>query len=292
LGYLNLPQRELFVPLASRRGKRIREELKVFAAEVGQYSGDIATELAEGLAPPVFDVARDFIDELRFCMRDAVPPAASPEARVQNLVSDWLRCKGVGSFMRAAGIWHDLVIAQRESVILEELAGPDRWRPLLDSPFHLGDRTVVELSDKAGLRDEGRAMHHCVAIYSTRCAAGTRVFSIRDSAGKRLSTLALAGCESGSDLRFVMEQLRGHGNADAGPGCIKVAKELARRVNSAGFAARRTEILDECRAHVDGGMAYEGICVKAALIEAGSRKEPVFRPLWDVLFSGDSMPLV
>lgn len=82
-----------------------------------------------------------------------------------------------------------------------------RWRPLCEAgPWcapNLGI-ALVELTCEWDLIDEGEAMRHCVADYAVDCAMGrSRVFSVRDATGQRLSTLEVIWDDDPTDPRKV-----------------------------------------------------------------------------------------
>lgn len=65
------------------------------------------------------------------------------------------------------------------------------WNSVLD-PFEVGDYQIIPLTNSRALRQEGRAMHHCVGGYDEMCANDqVRVFSIRDLMGNCLATMSL-----------------------------------------------------------------------------------------------------
>lgn len=75
----------------------------------------------------------------------------------------------------------------------------------------LGDYQVIPLTSSWALRQEGRAMRHCVGGYDEMCSNGrARVFSIRDLMGKRLATMSLVF----RDDYWHLEQVRGVANAE------------------------------------------------------------------------------
>ncbi|TAL63595.1 MAG: hypothetical protein EPN79_15675 [Burkholderiaceae bacterium] len=67
------------------------------------------------------------------------------------------------------------------------------WEPcLLSGPFKHGTLTVVELTSAGQLQEEGAQLSHCVADYEGLCVTGSsRIFSVRDSSGRPLSTIEL-----------------------------------------------------------------------------------------------------
>jgi len=111
--------------------------------------------------------------------------------------------------------------------------GPDRntdpksWEPLISEPVHLevGGKVwnFVELRSSEDLSEESDRMHHCVWTYDDKCARGlSRIFSIRDEQGQRVSTLELVRTHEKG--RWQVAQNRGEGNAAVSPECQEAAK--------------------------------------------------------------------
>lgn len=70
------------------------------------------------------------------------------------------------------------------------LAG--HWDPVIGGPVTLGDVVIHALASVDDLREEGFLMKHCIATYARICEEkGSRIFSLRDTAGERLSTLQI-----------------------------------------------------------------------------------------------------
>ena len=84
------------------------------------------------------------------------------------------------------------------------------WESALDT-CELGDYQIVPLTSSWALRQEGRAMRHCVGGYDEMCAQGrTRVFSIRDLMGNRVATMSLIF----RDDNWRLEQIKGYANEE------------------------------------------------------------------------------
>lgn len=84
------------------------------------------------------------------------------------------------------------------------------WDSALED-HELGDYQVIPLTSSWALRQEGRAMRHCVGGYDEICSKGrARVFSIRDLMGNRLATLSLVF----RDDYWHLEQVKGVENAE------------------------------------------------------------------------------
>lgn len=75
----------------------------------------------------------------------------------------------------------------------------------------LGDYRVIPLTSSWALRQEGRAIRHCVGGYDELCAKNrARVFSIRDLMEKRSATQSLVF----RDNYWHLEQVKGVENAE------------------------------------------------------------------------------
>jgi hypothetical protein len=84
------------------------------------------------------------------------------------------------------------------------------WESALGD-HELGGYQIIPLTNSRALRQEGRAMHHCVGGYDERCAHGrARVFSIRDLMGKRLATMSLVF----KNDYWQLEQIKGVANEE------------------------------------------------------------------------------
>lgn len=82
----------------------------------------------------------------------------------------------------------------------------------------VGDYQVIPLTSSWALRQEGRAMQHCVGGYDEMCAKGrVQVFSVRNLLGHRVATLSLIF----RDDYWHLEQIKGVANED-----VSIAEEL------------------------------------------------------------------
>lgn len=71
--------------------------------------------------------------------------------------------------------------------------------------------TVTEICTSAELEEEGRVMMHCAPMYASQCAAGkSKIYSVRDGEGRRVSTVELKRVVSGE---WKLEQHYGMRNA-------------------------------------------------------------------------------
>lgn len=164
----------------------------------------------------------DYVDGLR---RGQV--ASGPRATTLSL-----RGRTFASVMRDVAAWH---------LALGRSRGRGAWPRSRWQPYHVevaqadGRRVhwdLIELIDRAGLRHEGRAMHHCVASYGSSCAQGrASIWSLRhrvdtpESVGVARSWLTIQ-----VDPRTAtIVQVRGFANRRAhGPGAGLVRAWAAR----------------------------------------------------------------
>ena len=206
------------------------------------------------------DAAHDF---LRALVRDASHAFDLPDHKIRKAVGQWMSVHGLPSFIKACDEWHERV-SQAPKVLPTEPGLV--WTPLLTRPIQVGQRVVVELSDENALIVEGAAMRHCVGTFAEKCIrGGSRIFSIRDRAGNRCSTLELMPtCLSeevetatgdhmaarkphrNKDIVFQMGQHLAAKNTDPSELCSEAAKHVHALVNSYKYTATRIEITNEC----------------------------------------------
>jgi hypothetical protein len=105
------------------------------------------------------------------------------------------------------------------------LLQPLRWPSLLGET-QIGDWTVAPLADAWSLRQEAMRQHHCVDSYHPLCLEGSvRVFSVRNSKGRRAATLVIEY----EDGTWTAQGIRAACNKPVGPGMDGLAEEVARR---------------------------------------------------------------
>lgn len=82
--------------------------------------------------------------------------------------------------------------------------------------------TVQEICSWAELNEEGQAMGHCVLLYGPRCVAGeSRIFSLRDNKGRRVSTIELKRKCSGE---WALERHKGKRDVRPGAAATRVVE--------------------------------------------------------------------
>jgi hypothetical protein len=123
--------------------------------------------------------------------------------------------------------WHDAVVEC-------QAAGPGlvdgevlHW-PALLSELRTPARNLLELTSSDQLQEEGDQLEHCVGTWTSHCMFGrTHVFSIRDHAGRRCSTLALRlEPDARGGLRATIAEHRAFRNGTPSPECRAAAKAL------------------------------------------------------------------
>lgn len=66
------------------------------------------------------------------------------------------------------------------------------WSPVLAAPMTVDEHVVHELASGEALREDGYLMKHCIGGYAQLCEEkGSRIFSLRDADGRRLSTFQI-----------------------------------------------------------------------------------------------------
>jgi len=135
--------------------------------------------------------------------------------------------------IRHSEVWHRAMGLAPNPHIPDRNTGFQSWDPLIPEPVRLevGGKVwnFVELRSSEDLSEESDHMHHCVWTYDDKCARGlSRIFSVRDEQGQRISTLELA--RSHENGRWQIAQNRGEGNASVSSECHNAAKAFHRWV--------------------------------------------------------------
>ena len=128
--------------------------------------------------------------------------------------------------IRHSEVWHRGRELAPNPYILAMNTGSKSWEPLIPEPVQLeaGGKVwrFVELRSSKDLSEESDQMHHCVWTYDVKCARGlSRIFSIRDEQGQRISTLEMVPY---GKHRWKIAQNRGHSNASVSPECERAAE--------------------------------------------------------------------
>lgn len=86
------------------------------------------------------------------------------------------------------------------------------WQPMLTTPFHYKNHTMVALQSSAMLYAEGRALQHCIATHLRDCLVnGCQILSIRNAMGIPTSTVKFQLDDNG---RFSLNGHHGRRNAE------------------------------------------------------------------------------
>jgi hypothetical protein len=143
-------------------------------------------------------------------------------------LDQWLIEHGLWALLDASDRWHKH-IAREQSDDQQE----DReWQPICPEPLDFGMRIAMELSSVRALAEEGVALDHCVATVSRRCGgSGSRIFSLRDRAGNRKSTLQVNLCPGIGGACFVSAEHKARRNAPPEAECAIAARLLLDRLN-------------------------------------------------------------
>jgi hypothetical protein len=117
-----------------------------------------------------------------------------------------------------------------------------RWSSPL-ARYERDGRVAVALDSAIDLREEGRALRHCIASYAGECAAGEcLVYSVRDSSRRRLATVLLRS--SGTPGVWGFETVRGFANSVTGDELEVFSRWILAAVNE--VAAKRARTVDTC----------------------------------------------
>lgn len=98
------------------------------------------------------------------------------------------------TWMRAQREWHETLRARQDEFYAarRQQTRLESWESKL-THIESDDLVAVALTTGLALEEEGREMHHCVEGYQNKCLIGmSRIFSIRDKKGERVSTLEIA----------------------------------------------------------------------------------------------------
>lgn len=110
------------------------------------------------------------------------------------------------------------------------------WCTLIMQPYSASNGvTAHPLYTAAMLMEEGGAMSHCVGGYAYNCFKHRyHIFSLRDRAGQRLSTLTVQDYFDENGQRLIRDvQNKSYKNGTPSPAALAAAKEITARVNDA-----------------------------------------------------------
>ncbi len=182
--------------------------------------------------------AADAADFLRALLAGAiVEMPGRTDAACALWVMDW--CAGVSMhrLLALSEQWHMAAVQSIDEGYDENdgsVSGAQNWPAVLPYSWLFEDRTVVELTSSSDLLAEGRALQHCVAGYSYRCARmDSIIVSVRNAEGWPCSTAELYLTEQG----IVTGQHSAISNSAPEAECERAIAALVRSLNSANCAA-------------------------------------------------------
>jgi hypothetical protein len=112
-----------------------------------------------------------------------------------------------------------------------------RWSPLLDAPVEVDGHVFHDLATVDALREDGFLMKHCIGSYAQLCEEkGSRIFSVRDAEGRRISTLQVHFLKG---AWHVLQQ-RGKANTNPPASAQRAATAFAVRLNALEASRPRT----------------------------------------------------
>lgn len=187
---------------------------------------------------------------LRAAFRESLRrPALLFAARFSDSADWWRECHasldrnqtraGWGAYQRLSDRWHAEAQARAE----REQANY-RWHSLVGETAR-GAWRVVPLLTTSALKEEGRALDHCVGGYTRECVFNrARVFSIRKAGGgEPVATLELRA--HGEGPVWSLSQVRGYHNAAPTKAARAAAAEVLREYNRQqrlAAAGRRADV--------------------------------------------------
>lgn len=183
---------------------------------------------------------KDFLDALYQAVQRSceLSDAGDGDGTIGHLhfVLDWTRTKSLRQILQLSRRWHDEIIQTSAldgaDPVAARVAQTDAgsWPAVLPEPLCLDALSIVELTETAGLAEEGHAMGHCVGGYGEACSMqGSVMFSVRDDAGRRLSTAQLL--IDPVTMRVSAVQHRGARNDCAPQECEQAVDILVRFLN-------------------------------------------------------------
>ncbi|MBK1670677.1 hypothetical protein CKO28_21900 [Rhodovibrio sodomensis] len=131
--------------------------------------------------------------------------------------------KGMSAIMEASKRWHQELPRLNAALQDPKVVGAVSWAPLTEAWTAPNGCTLEPILNEAGLKEEGRAMKHCVGGYTHACTRDCHVLSLKGPKGQRLTTLEIRD-PRGRDGKFKLVQNYGPGNSTA-PKEAKAAAE-------------------------------------------------------------------
>ena len=155
-----------------------------------------------------------------------------------TMLLDYVTGHSIRHIVRNSQTWHNLIDNELEKLILG--AAPDRkaeWPLVLTEPLHVNNYIISELTNEYELIVEGNQLRHCIGTYGAQCSHGrSLVFSVRNMAGKKFSTLELTIGSVNPQIKI--KSHHAYGNSMPGEACQKVVNELVDVLNTSKYVGR------------------------------------------------------
>lgn len=168
----------------------------------------------------------------RFCDHSA-PDTTGTGDPCLALLLDWACKVSLQQMLARSRTWHASLHNEANGAVPpspQRAAESQAWPILLSQPLCTGTLNLVELANTEDLQEEGLIMDHCVGTYGQECLAANRlIFSIRNLAGRRLSTVEVH--IEVFPLRVRLGQHRGPGNTLPALPCQAAAAALVAWIN-------------------------------------------------------------
>ncbi len=195
--------------------------------------------------------------------------SAGEHARMSGTaIEKYMMTHGPVSLFRQAVRWRD----EYNRTSAEKISRPaTSWAPVLTSPMPFGDLSVVELESHAALAEESRQLDHCVHLYDDMCRSGlSRIFSVRDSCGRALSTVEIRPTrQRHGEVECWVNQHKGVGNSAPEKRCVDAIEALVGLLDAEPHASRIAALyLTRQRSGADAGGLPRHIDTLFATVES------------------------
>jgi hypothetical protein len=152
----------------------------------------------------------------------------------------------------ASFYWHSERVKFQDRIQSIAYAPPNaHWKSLVNEPYDeikIGDRKVVfvPLTSDSALREEGKAMNHCVGTYAINSLRdGYHVFSIRDEKDRRAATFCCKDIPpKNGKPQIAFVQCASHNDSAAPEWTVQAYTAFMKRVNTGELKIDWASILD------------------------------------------------
>lgn len=236
---------------------------------------------------------RDSRDFLAAVLAQVEPPPGLAGLDVEALGLAWLARRGGVSLLEASQRWHERPLVELPGETAPKLLEVAPIFGEFSSP--LG--RAREILDRRTLVAEGETMRHCVGEYWEDCLTeAARIVHLESASGGR-ATAMYVPIDAGLDEPvFVLDQLRGPGNAEPAGPLVELAEEVHELLNLPVHAQARAAVVAAARRQAEL-LDHDGMPRSVRWLDLRSREEArvvldwcVQEPLWQqrtrVLFCG------